>query len=239
MLSFWGGLLGLVFTAIWIFWEKAPMKRVFLTFFVLIFFLSLILVWLDEYRDHKKDQKLYQTAHQAWETQKKDLEDKLENERGKSPMVVYRSNPLATPSKRDIRESLTSFIQEGRRLIKVVTDAGPENVPTKQGNVWYDKVTHYLKTHLDSSYVFRFQGGLFKDFDPMAYQSRYNQGKAKALGNFPVPAADAAYTVRADRNLTRVYQGIERLIGFMFFAFLLFWFSRNANFIRITSNKTS
>jgi hypothetical protein len=86
VLGFWGGILGLLFTAIWIFWEKAPMTRVFLVFFISIFFLSLVLVWLDEYRDHKNDQALYQKSRKAWETAIKTLQTKPIEQ----PRVVYR-----------------------------------------------------------------------------------------------------------------------------------------------------
>jgi len=60
VLGFWGGILGLIFTAIWIFREKAPMKRVFLSFFVSVVFLSLGSVWLDEYRSHKETKQRYE-----------------------------------------------------------------------------------------------------------------------------------------------------------------------------------
>jgi energy-coupling factor transporter transmembrane protein EcfT len=117
VLGFWGGILGLVFTAIWIFWEKAPMKRVFLTFFVLIFFLSLIVVWLDEYRDHKKDQELYQKSREAWDAGMKDLQAKLKEQ----PKVVYRDKIVPQPSKtveptKEFVETKTAFENTKREL---------------------------------------------------------------------------------------------------------------------------
>lgn len=94
MLSFWGGILGLVFTAIWIFWGKAPMKRVFLTFFVLILFMSLVLVWLDEYRSHLKDNAAWNLAKKYFESKVQEQEAKLKEQ----PKTVFRDRIIGQPT---------------------------------------------------------------------------------------------------------------------------------------------
>jgi hypothetical protein len=97
MLAFWGGIAGVVFTAIWIFWERAPMKRVFLTFFVVIFFLSFVSVWVNEYRDHQKDQQLYQKAQESRNSGMSALQKKLSEQ------------PKASSRERAPKSELTAF----------------------------------------------------------------------------------------------------------------------------------
>jgi len=113
LLSFWGGILGLIFTTIWIFWEKAPMKRVFLTFFVVIAFLSLGLVWLDEYRAHQTDRNI-------WALLKKELEDKINSK----PKVEYRTIP--DPDAAHLRAELDQrrIRRANRERISLVLNAG-------------------------------------------------------------------------------------------------------------------
>lgn len=76
-MSLWGGILGFVFTVIWVYYRKEKIGRVFLFFAFLFLFLSPIGAFFDEYRDHKKDQELNQKAREAWVGTTTDLHSKL------------------------------------------------------------------------------------------------------------------------------------------------------------------
>ena len=130
VVALWGGSLSLLFTAIWIFWENAPMKRVFLTFFILICFMSLVSVWLDEYRAHKKDQQLYEARAKEQENrneiinrkdnQIKTLAEELKNKDRRIVELVQRLPPpeIKRPQQELLEEALRRIDGPRRILIR-------------------------------------------------------------------------------------------------------------------------
>ena len=48
--SLWGGILGIIFSGISVWLKDAQLKRVFLIFSVVIFFISFAAAWIDEHR---------------------------------------------------------------------------------------------------------------------------------------------------------------------------------------------
>lgn len=152
VLGLWGGILGIVFTAIWIFWENAPMKRVFLTFFILICFMSLVLVWLDEHHARKKDQSLYEK--QAKELDKlTSIIDRKENEakefreemKKKERRIVELIQKLPPP---EIKREQQAVLEEALRRID-----GPKrilirylDIPTARAIVFAQQLTKIFES---------------------------------------------------------------------------------------------